>query len=98
MLSPLRRDRGNAMVEYVILLAAIAILLIAVVYDYGQTLEGEWTGGEPAQLEDSVATNLDGGDPSGDCNYYYNPSTGRWHDPDTHLFISFDDAESAGCS
>ncbi len=99
-----RADRraGNALFEYLILLVAIAVFLITIVVEYGNSLEAEWSGADNNPAWDSIAENLDGGpdgtDGDSPCPYYYNAATGRWHDPDTHLFVSFDDAGGAGCS
>jgi ABC-type cobalt transport system substrate-binding protein len=91
-------QRGTATTEYVILLMAIAIIALALVLNYGQTLKAKWQGDDGAGL--SAVTDTITADPSdsGDgCNYYFNPATGRWHDPDTNLFVSFDSASAAGC-
>lgn len=105
MRSPLmkaRTDRrsGNALVEYVILLIAVSIFVLTIVLEYGQSVEGEWARTNEDSAWDTVSENLEGGDGDGDegCPYYYNPATGRWHDPDTHLFVSFEDAGGSGCS
>ena len=100
----LRRDgrRGNAMTEYLILLVAIAIFVLTAVVEYGNEVESEWGGADQDPAWDAIAENLEGGaDGAGSdspCPYYYNASPGRWHDPATHLFVTFDEAGGAGCS
>ncbi|MCO4771337.1 MAG: hypothetical protein KDA24_14985 [Deltaproteobacteria bacterium] len=92
---------GNAMLEYVILLVAIAVFVLALVVEYGRSVQDEFTGADDNAAWDQIAANLegDGTDPSDTpCPYYYNPATGRWHDPATHLFVSFDNASGNGCS
>ncbi len=89
------------MIEYVILLVAVAIFVLALVVEYGRNVDAEWRLADEDGAWDQIATNLEGGgDPSEDppCPYYYNPATGRWHDPDTHLFVSFENAGNSGCS
>ncbi len=99
-----RSDRraGNAMFEYIILLIAIAVFVLTAVVEYGNSVHGEFSGADSNPAWDAIAANLEGGadGTGGDspCPYYYNASTGRWHDPNTHLFVSFDDAGGAGCS
>ena len=93
---------GGTMLEYVILLVAIAVFALTIVVEYGASVEAEWANTDENPAWDSISENLDGG-ATGDggdapCPYYYNAATGRWHDPDTHLFVSFDDAGGAGCS
>jgi Flp pilus assembly pilin Flp len=92
---------GNALTEYVILLLAIAVTLITVIVEYGRSVDPEWRGADSNSAWDQISSNLPGGSGPGDgggCPYYYNHATGRWHDPESHLFVSFDDAGSAGCS
>ena len=91
---------GNAMLEYVILLIAIAVFVLALVVEYGKSVQDEFTGADDNAAWDQIAANLEGGPGDGDtpCPFYYNPATGRWHDPATHLFVSFDNATSSGCS
>ncbi len=91
---------GNAMLEYVILLMAIAIFVLAVVVEFCHSVQDEFTGADDNAAWDQIAANLEGGPGDGDtpCPFYYNPATGRWHDPATHLFVSFDNAASSGCS
>jgi Flp pilus assembly pilin Flp len=93
--------RGNALVEYVILLLAIAIFLLTAVVEYGESVDAEWRGADNQSAWSEVSSGLGGGggDSSGaPCPYYYNAATGRWHDPETHLFVSFEDAGGHGCS
>lgn len=100
MRAQLRRSQhGNALVEYVILLFAIVLLVAALVTQYGQNVEQAWAQGdeEATSGASEVTAHLDSDSESG-CNAYYNAATGRWHDSDTNLFISFDDAASSGCS
>ena len=94
-------SRGNALAEYLILLVAIAAVVLGIVVQYGHDLDAEWRNTDDSTGPiDEVASGLGegGGDSEGECSYYYNSSTGRWHDPDTHLFISFETASAAGCS
>ena len=101
-LRPADRRAGAAMFEYVILLMAVAIFLITVVVEYGNAVEDEWAQTDENPAWDSISENLAGGATAdgadSPCPYYYNAATGRWHDPATHLFVSFDDAGGAGCS
>jgi Flp pilus assembly pilin Flp len=101
MIRTCRGERGNALVEYIILLAAIAAVLVGIVVQYGHDLDAEWRNTDDSTGPiDEVASSLgdDGTGESDGCPYYYNSSTGRWHDPDTNLFVSFDDASAGGCS
>ncbi len=96
-----RGSRGNALVEYLILLVAIAAVLVGIVVQYGHDLDAEWrnTDDSTGPIDEVASEIADGGDESeSECGFYYNSSTGRWHDPDTHLFVSFDTAAAAGCS
>jgi len=88
------------MTEYVILLIAIAIFALSIAVEYGRSVESQFAGANEAPAWNQIASNLDGGSGpgSGGCPFYYNASTGRWHDPSTNLFVSFDDAGSSGCS
>jgi Flp pilus assembly pilin Flp len=93
------RQQGNALVEYVILLMAIFLLVVAIVVQYGADVQDAWTGSlDNTSAADEVVSNLDSNDGDGGCHAYYNAATGRWHDSDTGLFISFDDAAASGCS
>lgn len=91
---------GNAMLEYVILLIAVSVFVLSIVLEYGNSVQNEFSGAEDNAAWDQIAVNLAGGSDGEDtpCPYYYNPATGRWHDPGTHLFVSYDNATSSGCS
>ena len=84
-------------------LAAVGLVLelglvAALVLQYGGDVQDAWTqSDDTTAAADEVVSNLDG-DSDGGCNAYYNAATGRWHDADTNLFISFDDAAASGCS
>lgn len=86
--------RGAALTEYVLGLLAIAIMVIGIVVQYGHDLDAEWrnTDDSSGPLEE-VVSDLEEG-----CNFYFNDMTGRWHDSETGLFVSFDDAADSGCS
>jgi hypothetical protein len=91
---------GNATLEYVILLTAVAVFVLTIVLEYGNSVQNEFSGADDNAAWDQIAANLEGGSDGedGPCPYYYNPATGRWHDPSTHLFVSLDNATSSGCS
>lgn len=91
---------GNAMLEYVILLIAVSVFVLSIVLEYGNSVQNEFSGAEDNAAWDQIAANLEGDGDGEDtpCPYYYNPATGRWHDPATHLFVSYDNATSSGCS
>lgn len=98
---PRSGQAGNALLEYIILLIAVAVFVLSIVVEYGRNVEGEWRQTDEDGAWDSISENLEGdGTDPGDtpCPYYYNAATGRWHDPATHLFVSFDDAATNGCS
>lgn len=92
------------MTEYVILLSAIVVLCSQIVVQYGGSVKALWEGADGADVWDGVTSGLGGGASDGGggdgpgCPYYYNPATGRWHDPSTNLFVSFEDAGGHGCS
>ena len=95
-----RQQRGNALTEYVLLLLAVVILSMQAVVEYGRSVEGEFGGADSESVWEDVSSNMAGvpgtaGD--GGCPYYFNPATGRWHDPETHLFVTFDSAGTSGC-
>jgi hypothetical protein len=93
-----QRSRGNALVEYVILLMAVFLLVATLVMQYGHDVQDAWaTGDNTASAAEEVVSNLPDGD-GGGCSAYYNAATGRWHDSESNLFVSFDDASSMGCS
>ncbi len=89
--------------EYIILLCAVGVLLLTIVVEYGDSVEAEWSRADDSSVWSDVESGLDadgdGGDAADDgcAGYYYNSATGRWHDAETHLFVSFADAEAAGC-
>jgi hypothetical protein len=92
---------GNALTEYLILLVAIVAVVLGIVVQYGHDLDAEWRNTDDSTGPiDEVAAGLgEGGDASeSECGFYYNSSTGRWHDPDSHLFVSFETAAASGCS
>jgi len=93
------RQSGNAATEYVILLMAVAIIALAIVMDYGQAIAGQFAGADGDAGLSSVDAGISGDAGSNDtaCGFYFNPATGRWHDPATNLFVSFDDASAGGC-
>lgn len=95
----LQSRRGNATLEYLILLVGVVVLSLSIVVRYGEDLEALWSGHLEdgfADLESEVGPDA-GGDDGGGCSFYWNASTGRFHDPATNLFVSFDDAAAAGC-
>ena len=97
----MRGSRGNALTEYLILLMAIAVVLLGIVVQYGHDLDAEWRNTDDSTGPiDEVASSIgeDGEGPESECGFYFNSSTGRWHDPDSHLFVSFETAAAAGCS
>lgn len=94
-----QNQRGNALVEYVILLCAVFLLVVSLVAQYGGDVQDAWAqSDDTAAAAEEVVSNLDGDGSEGGCNAYYNAATGRWHDNETNLFISFDDASASGCS
>ena len=94
-----RRQQGNALVEYVILLMAVFLLVVALVVQFGHDVQDTWAQADTSTAAtDELVSNLDGDSDGGGCNAYYNAATGRWHDSSTNLFISFDDAAASGCS
>lgn len=98
--TPAQTQRGNALIEYVILLCALFLLVVTLVVQYGGDVQDAWAqADDTTAVADEVVSNLDGGDDDGGgCSAYYNAATGRWHDSETNLFISFDDAAASGCS
>ena len=96
-----QRSRGNALVEYLILLVAVAIIALSLIINFGAEIKALFMLAELQADDVTVVAEGIGGpghEPGPSCPYYYNPATGRWHDPDTHLFVSFDDAGGAGCN
>ncbi len=93
-------QRGNALVEYVILLMAVFLLVVAVLMSYGNSVQNAWAEADDNEsAAEEVVSNLDHSpDPGEGCSAYYNAATGRWHDNESGLFISFDDASGMGCS
>ncbi len=85
-------SRGAATLEYVVLLLVIAVAAIGIVVQYGERVDAKWRGDDGPGPLDEVVSDLEES-----CNFYFNDETGRWHDPDTGLFVSFDDAASSGC-
>ncbi len=89
--------------EYIILLCAMGVLLLTIVVEYGDAVEAEWSRADDSSVWQDVESGLDEGPEGtgetddGCSGYYYNSATGRWHDASTHLFVSFADAEAAGC-
>ncbi len=96
---------GVATTEFTVILVAVAVILIAVVVNYGGNVNALWAAAATdggletlsGAVEDSIADMGDDDDPP--CPYEYNASTGRWHDPGNDgAFVSFDDAAAANCS
>jgi hypothetical protein len=87
------------LVEYIILLVAVATLLVAILVEYGGSVDGEWRLANEDSVWQDVENSLseDGAADAPECPHYYNSATGRWHDSESHLFVSFADAEAAGC-
>jgi len=94
--------KGVASTEYIILLVAIAVVLVALVVNVGGTVNSLWAGTLDGGLEDLSAAAYDSigsMDDSAPCPYAYDEGTGRWHDPtDGYSFVSFEDASAANCS
>ena len=93
---------GNALVEYIILVVAMGVLLLTIVVEYGASVDGHWRLADEDSAWEDIESGLsdgggDGEDGDGCSGYYYNSATGRWHDAATNLFVSFSDAEDAGC-
>ncbi len=98
-----RAQSGNALVEYIILLVAVAVLLMTILVEYGAEVDRTWRQTDEDSVWDDVESGLDeyvpgsGADGENDCPHYFNSATGRWHDSETNLFVSFSDAEASGC-
>ena len=83
-----------------ILLVAVVVLGATIVVEYGATVDAKWRGAESDSVWEDVESGLAAESEPGEegCSgYYFNSATGRWHDSETHLFVSFSDAEEAGC-
>lgn len=88
--------------EYIILLVAVSVLLITILVEYGAEVDRTWRLADEDSVWDDIESGLDEyvpgeGEDGSDCPHYFNSATGRWHDSETNLFVSFSDAEDAGC-
>ncbi|MCP4872326.1 MAG: hypothetical protein GY898_26800 [Proteobacteria bacterium] len=86
--------RGVASTEFVLILVLIAVVAIAITTQFGAKVDAKWRATESeSTLDEVVSTVTDSG-----CTLDFNEDTGRWHDPETGLFVSFEAAEAGGCS
>ena len=96
----MHRRRGVTTTEYMMLLSVLVVSIVAAAFifvpafkdgvlslssDVSAILSGE-----------STNSNIPSGTQS-TCPYVFDSRTGRWHEPDNYLMVSFSDAADAGC-
>ncbi len=89
---PARARRAQGMTEYILLVGLVAMLLVMAVSLFGGAVEGaydEGTRGVARAAGNPIPPRLPPKTPGNP--YEWNHAAGRWYDPGSSAFVSFDD-------
>lgn len=95
-----RGSKGQAMTEYIILVAVVAMLMIGAVRGFSSALEDLFQSAQARLAENPEGSrggrNYVGPDRSFEETnpYEWNSEAERWYDPETRLFVSFDEVSN----